>query len=147
MSGQEKTVEENVDVDMAVGFFRALHHYFRANPKAMTSVLHTLSENLIDTITVSEDLKKHLGYAVGQLKVLANLIWYHDDEEVIQHLITNSPILEDIMNAITRLAWAYSKLENDKGVILGEVENLIEDAANTLYRIVEYIVTDTGSDP
>ena len=147
MSEQEKTVEENVDVERAVGFFRALHHYFRANPKAMTSVLHTLSENLIDTITVSEDLNKHLGYAAGQLRVLADLIWYHDDEEAIQHLITNSPNLEDIMNAITHLAWAYSKLKNDKSVIPGEIENLMEDAINTLYRIIEYIVTDTGSDP
>jgi len=147
MSEQGKTVEENVDVEMAVGFFRALHHYFRANPKAMTSVLHTLSENLIDTVTVSEDLRKHLGFAAGQLRVVSDLLWYHDDEEVIQHLITNSPNLEDIMNAITRLAWAYSKLKSDKTVILGEIENLIEDAVNTLYRIIEYVVTDTGSDP
>jgi len=147
MSEQEKTVEENVDVEGALSFFRALYSYFKVNPKAMSSVLHNVSENLIDTITTSEDLRKHLGFAAGQLRVVSSLIWDHDDKEVVQIALTNSPNLEEVMGAIAELARAYNRLKSGESVIIGEIENLIENAANTLYRIIEYIVTDTGSDP
>jgi hypothetical protein len=131
VSEQEKTVEENVDVDMAVGFFRALYNYFKANPKTMTSLIHNVSENLIDAIAVNGDLRKDLGFVAGQLRVVSSLIWDHDDKEVVQIALTNSPNLEEVMGAIAELARAYNRLKSSESVIIGEIENLIENAAST----------------
>jgi hypothetical protein len=147
VSEQEEGKEENVDVERATSFFRALYNYFKQNPKSITVVLRDISENLIDTIIENGELRKDLGFTAGQLKVVSDLFWYHDDEEIIQQTLINSPNLEDIMNSIAQLATAYTILESNTEIIPGDIENLIKDSASTLYRIIEYIITDTGSDP
>jgi len=147
MSEQEESVEENINVEGAVSFFKALYEYFRQNPKAMTGVLHTLSENLIDTIVLDGELRKELGFAAGQLRVVSDLIWNYDDDETIQHLISHSPNLEQLMAAITELAEAYNRLRSDTKTTPGGIEDLIKNAATTLYSIIAHAITDMGSDP
>jgi hypothetical protein len=147
MGEQEEGREENVDVELATSFFKAMLAYFKQNPKGLTVLLHNISENLINEIIENGELSKMLGYTAGQLNVVSDLIWNHDDEEIIQHALTNSPNLEDILSAIARLAWAYSRLVSSTEVIPGDIEGLIKEAASTLYRIIEHVITDTGSDP
>ena len=147
MSEQEKTVEENIDVERAVSFFKDLYDYFRRDPKALTLFLHTVSENLVNMIVLNTEFRKDLGFAAGQLRIASNLIWYHDNDEFIQHVVTSSPNLEQLMAVISELAKAYSKLRSDENVSLTEIESLIENAATTLYNIVDYIMTDIDSDP
>jgi len=144
--GKEKTVEENVDVEQAVSFFKALYNYFRQNPNGLTVLLHNISENLIDTVIENEEFRKELGFTTGQLKVVSDLFWYHDDEEDIQYALSSSPNLEDTLSAIASLAWAYNRLKSSTEVIPGDVEDLIREAASTLYRIIEYIIKDIDYD-
>jgi len=144
---KEENVEEYVDVELATSFFKAMLAYFKQNPKGLTVLLHNVSENLISEIIENEELSKMLGYTAGQLNVVSDLIWNHDDEEVIQQALTNSPNLEDILSAIARLAWAYSRLVSNTEVIPGDIENLIKEAGATLYRIIEYVIKDIDSDP
>ena len=145
--GREGNVEENIDVEQAVSFFKALYGYFKQNPKGLTALLHNVSENLNDIIIENGELSKMLGYAAGQLNVVTDLIWNHDNEEIIQHALTNSPNLEDTLNAIAHLAWAYARLESNTEIIPGDIENLIKESASTLYRIIEYIIKDIDCDP
>ena len=145
--GKEKTVEENVDVEQAVSFFRGLLAYFKQNPRGLTALLHNVSENLISEIIENGELSKMLGYVAGQLNVISDLIWNYDNEEVVQHALTNSPNLEDVLSAIAHLAWAYARLESSTEIIPGDIENLIKESASTLYRIIEYIIKDIDCDP
>ena len=147
MSEQEEKKEEGIDIERAARFFGALKDYFRQNPKGLTVVLHNISVNLVDTINGNGEFREDLGYIAGQLEVVSDLIWNHDDNEVIQQALTSPSNLEDIMNALALLATAYSKLTSNTDIILGDIENIIRDAATTLYRIIEYIITDVGNDP
>jgi hypothetical protein len=147
MSEQEESVEENINVEGAVSFFKALYEYFRQNPKTVATILHIISGNLIDTIVLDGQLRKELGFAAGQLRVVSDLIWNYDDDETIQHLISHSPNLEQLMAAITELAEAYNRLRSDTNTTPGGIEDLIKNAAATLYSIIAYAITDTGSDP
>ena len=146
MSEQEVSKGEEIDIDRAARFFGALLKYFRRYPKAMTGVLHGISENLADTIIENGELRNHLGVVAGQLKLLSNLIWDHDDNEVIQQVITSSPNLEDIMDVIAQLAWTYDRLEGSTSIIPGEIENVISGANATLLRIIELIIREENED-
>jgi len=145
--GREEGREENIDVESAVSFFKALYNYFRQNPNGLTVLLHNISENLIDTVIENEEFRKELGFTTGQLKVVSDLFWYHDDEEDIQYALSSSPNLEDVLSAIAKLAWAYSRLKSSTEVIPGDIENLIREGASTLYRIIEYIIKGIDCDP
>jgi len=145
--GREEGKEENIDVEQATSFFKALYSYFRQNPNGLTVLLHNISENLIDTVIENEEFRKELGFTTGQLKVASDLFWYHDDEEDIQYALSSSPNLEDTLSAIAKLAWAYSRLKSSTEVIPADVEDLIREAASTLYRIIEYIIKDIDCDP
>ena len=147
MSGQEVSKGEEINVERAVSFFEALLKYFRRYPKALTGVLHGISENLADTIIENGELRKELGVDAGQLKVLSDLIWDHDDNEVIQQIITSSPNLEDLMGVITLLATAYDKLESGENILLGEISDTIKEANATLYRIIELMIREENEDP
>jgi hypothetical protein len=147
MSEEEKSKEEEIDVERAVSFFRALQEYFKQNPNTLTSVLHSISENLIDAINTNGELRKDIGFAVGQLEVVVDLLWSHDDKEIIQHALTSSPNLEDIMDVIARLAFTYNRLMSSTEIIPGEIEGIVKDTTTTLYRIIEYIISDADGDP
>jgi hypothetical protein len=147
MSEQEEKKEEGIDIERAASFFGALQEYFKRNPKGLTNVLHNVAENLIDTINGNEELKKLIGYSVGQLEVVVSLLWNNDDAEVVQQMLVSSPYLEDTIDTIALLASAYNKLVSNTDIIPGEIEGIINDCAQRLYKIIERIITDVDNDP
>jgi hypothetical protein len=145
--GKEESKKEGIDIERAANFFGGLQKYFRQNPKALSALLHNIIENVIDAINANEELRKHVGFAAGQLEVLTDIIWTYDSEESIQRALASSSNLEDIMDVIAILAKTYVKITSNTDIIPGEIENIIKDATTTLYQIIEYIIKDVSNGP
>ena len=139
---QTEEKEENVDVERAVKFFQALSDFSKQNPGAITDLLYDIAGALDDMITVKDELGKRLGHHAGELKVLTRLIWNHHENEAVQQLLAETEVLEDLMDAIAQLAKAYYIIRSNENAPLEDVENLIDGATSTLYRIVDYIISD-----
>jgi signal-transduction protein with cAMP-binding, CBS, and nucleotidyltransferase domain len=138
--------EENVKVERATRLFEALFTFFKQDPKGVIGLVHEIADGIVDTIIENEELRKELGYSAGQLKVLAHLFWYHDDKNVVQRAIADSENLEDIMDAISQLAKAYSMLK-DGGTTTEEIKKLIDSGTSALYKVIEFIMSTADCDP
>jgi hypothetical protein len=143
---QTEEKEENVNTERAVEFFGALFDYFKENPKTATGLLHILADDVINTIIGNEELRKELGFQAGRLEITSSFIWYHDDSDAIQEKLANPDTLNDVMDAIAKLARAYSKLKGGETVSLQYIQDLIKGAASNLYEILVSIISG-GSDP
>ncbi len=137
--------EDKVRTDRALRFLDALTDYYRLRPTLILALIHDIANDLVDTINAKEDLKKELGYYVGQFKIMANMLWYHDKLNVIQKAIANPQYLEDLIEAIIQSARAYSMLHSDEPITLSDVANLIDDASTNLYRFLENALLDVDN--
>ena len=146
MSQTEEKQEENVDTEKAVNLFGALSTFFKLDPKGVIGLIHEASEDIVDRVTGSEDLKKELGFSAGQLKLLSHFFWYFDDKNVVQQAIANPENLEDVMDAVTELAEAYKMLNSD-GAKISDIESLISRAVANLSKVIEYIIGTADCDP
>lgn len=129
----------------ATRLFEALSDYFRQNPKEVSDLMHEIVNSLINEIINNVEYKKELGYPAGKLEILSNLIWYHDKEDVIQKKLTEPDTLEDVLNAISKLAEAFSFLKSGRSTAEA-IEDLINDAVLILYKIVESTISNTSDD-
>jgi len=137
--------EDKVRRDRALRFFDALTDYYRLRPKLVLGLIHDISNDLVDTVNAKEDLKKELGFFVGEFKILANMLWYHDNLNIIQKAIANSQTLEDITEAIILSAQALITLHRNEPVNISYLANLIDDASSSLYRFLENILIDADN--
>ena len=139
---QAEEKEENVDVERAVKFFQALSDFSKQNPGAITELLYDVVNALDDVIIVKDELGKELGHRAGELKALMRLIWNHHKFEAVQQMLAETEVLSDLMDTIAKLAKAYYMIRSNENAPLEDVKNLIDDATSTLYRIVDYIISD-----
>jgi len=139
---QAEEKEENVDVERAVKFFQALSDFSKQNPGAITELLYDVVNALDDVIIVKDELGKELGHRAGELKALMRLIWNHHENEAVQQMLAEAEVLSDLMDTIAQLAKAYYMIRSNENAPLEDVENLIDGATSTLYRIVDYIISD-----
>ena len=137
--------EDKVRKDRALRFLDALTDYYRLRPKLVLGLIHDIANDLVDTVNAKEDLKKELGYFVGQFKILANMLWYHDNLNIVQKAIANSQTLEDIIEAIILSAQAYIMLHGNEPANVSYLANLLDDASASLYRFIENILLDADS--
>jgi len=139
---QAEEKEENVDVERAVKFFQALSDFSKQSPGPITELLYDVVSALDDMIIVKDELGKRLGHHVGELKALTRLIWNHHENEAVQQMLAEAEVLSDLMDTIAQLAKAYYMIRSNENAPLEDVKNLIDDATSTLYRIVDYIISD-----
>jgi hypothetical protein len=139
--------EDKVRTDRAVRLLDALTDYFRLRPTLILALIHDIANDLVDTINDKEDLKKELGYFVGQFKIMSDTLWYHDRLNIIQKAIANSQTLEDLTEAIIQSARAYYMLHSDEPIAISDVANLIDNASTRLYRFLEDVLFDADSKP
>jgi hypothetical protein len=144
---QTEEKEENVDVERAVRFFQALSDFSKQNPGPITELLYDVVNALDDMIIVKDELGKELGHQAGELKALMRLIWNHHKSEAIQQMLAETEVLSDLMDTIAKLAKAYYMIRSNENAPLEDVENLIDGATSTLYRIVDYIMYSAVDDP
>jgi len=137
--------EDKVRKDRALRFLDALTDYYRLRPTLILSLIHDIANDLVDTIEAKEDLKRDLGLFVGEFKILANMLWYHDKLNIIQKAIANSQTLEDLTEAIIQSARACSMLHSDEPIAISDVANLIDNASTSLYRFLENVLLDADS--
>jgi len=143
VSGQE----EKEKAERAVRLLDALTDYFRLRPTLILALIHDIANDLVSTVNAKEDLKKELGYYVGQFKIMSDMLWYHDKLNIIQKAIAGFYTLEDLTEAITQSAKAYYMLHSDEPIAISDVANLIEDASTNLYRFLEDVLFDADSKP
>ena len=139
--------EDKVRKDRALRFFDALTDYYRLRPKLVLGLIHDIANDLVDTVNAKEDLKKELGFFVGEFKILANMLWYHDNLNVVQRAVTNPQTLEDIIEAIILSTQAYIMLHSNEPTNISYLANLLDDASASLYRFLENILLDTDNKP
>jgi hypothetical protein len=137
--------EEKVNVEKATSFFEAFSGYFKQNPRTAIAIIRQLAEDIIETVNDNDGFRKDLGYYVGQLKAVSSLIWYHDENELVQQKVTEPEAFEDILGAMIQLARA-SVMLRDTEPRLGEIGNLIDDATTSLYKIIDSLISE-GDDP
>jgi hypothetical protein len=139
--------EDKVRTDRAVRLLDALSDYFRLRPTLILALIHDIANDLVDTINAKEDLKKELGYYVGQFKIMSNTLWYHDKLNIVQKAVANPQYLEDLIEAVIQSARAYSMLHSDEPISISDVANLIDDASTGLYRFLENVLLDADNKP
>jgi hypothetical protein len=144
---QTEEKEENIDVERAVKFFQALFDFSMLNPLPITELLYDVVGALDDMIIVKDELGKRLGHHAGELKVLTRLIWDHHTSEAVQQMLAEPEVLSDLMDTIAQLAEAYYTIRIKENTPLEGIENLIDGATSTLYRIVNYMMSSADDDP
>jgi hypothetical protein len=62
-------------------------------------------------------------------------------------MLAEPEVLSDLMDTIAQLAKAYYTIRSKENTPLEGIENLIDGATSTLYRIVNYIISSADDDP
>ena len=136
--------EEKEKVDRAVGFSTALSGYFRQRPIEAIVFLHDIVDGLADTIKGSEDLRRDLGYFIGQLEILSYVLWTYDHLNVVQKMVADPDTHEDIIGAIMRSAKAYYMLHSGEPIAISDVAYLIDKATSSLYKVIASLIIEAG---
>jgi len=132
--------EDKARTDRAVRFFDALTDYYRLRPTLILALIHDIANDLVDTINAKEDLRRDLGYLIGQLHVLAYIIWVFDHLHIIEKMVANPDTHNDIMEAIMKTARAYYLLYSGEPITISNVANLIDGAVSRLYKLIATII-------
>ena len=127
-------------MERAIAFYEALSGYFKTRPLEATTFLHDAVEGLAYTIKEKEDLRRDLGYLIGQLHVLAYIIWVFDHLHIIEKMVANPDTHNDIMEAIMKTARAYYLLYSGEPITISNVANLIDGAVSRLYKLIATII-------
>jgi hypothetical protein len=132
--------KEKEEVDRAIAFYEALSGYFKTRPLEATTFLHDAVEGLAYMINEKEDLKRDLGYLIGQLHVLTYIIWVFDHLHIIEKMVADPDTHNDIMEAIMKTARAYYLLHSGEPITITNVANLIDSAVSRLYKLLATII-------
>lgn len=136
MSGQE----EKEKAKRAVSFYEALSGYFRERPMEAVIFLHDAVEGLAEIIKSKEDLRRDLGYFIGQLHVLTYIIWVFDHLHIVEKMVADPDTHNDIMEAIMKTARAYYLLHSGEPIAIADVAYLIDNATSKIYKVVATII-------
>ena len=136
MSGQE----EKEKAERAIAFYEALSGYFRERPLEAITFLHDAVEGLADIIKEKEDLRKDLGYFVGQLYILTYVIWTFDHLHIVEKMMSYPDTRNDIMEAVMKSAKAYYLLHSGEPIAISSVAYLIDNAVSKLYKLIAIII-------
>jgi hypothetical protein len=136
--------EEKEKAKGAVGFSTALSGYFRQRPMEAIVLLHDIVNDLVDTVNSAEDLRRDLGYFVGQLKILTYLIWTYDHLHIVHKMVADPDTHEDIIEAIARSAKAYHLLHSGEPIAIVDVAYLIDNATSNLFKVIATIVNEAN---
>jgi len=136
VSGQE----EKEKAERAIAFYEALSGYFKTRPLEATTFLHDAVEGLAYMINEKEDLKRDLGYLIGQLHVLTYIIWVFDHLHIIEKMVADPDTHNDIMEAIMKTARAYYLLHSGEPIAIADVAHLIDNATSSLFGIITTII-------
>jgi hypothetical protein len=127
-------------MDRAIAFYEALSGYFRERPLEAITFLHDIVEGLAYMIKEKEDLRKDLGYFVGQLYILTYVIWTFDHLRVVEKMMTYPDTRNDIMEAVMKSAKAYYLLHSGEPIAIADVAYLIDNATSKIYKIIATII-------
>jgi hypothetical protein len=132
--------KEKEEVDRAIAFYEALSGYFKTRPLEATTFLHDAVEGLAYMIKEKEDLRRDLGYLIGQLHVLTYIIWVFDHLHIIEKMVADPDTHNDVMEAIMKTARAYYLLHSGEPITITNVANLIDSAVSKLYKLLATII-------
>ena len=127
-------------MERAIAFYEALSGYFRERPLEAITFLHDIVEGLADIIKEKEDLRKDLGYFIGQLYILTYVIWTFDHLRVVEKMMSYPDTRNDIMEAIMKTARAYYLLHSGEPIAIADVAYLIDNATSKIYKVVATII-------
>jgi hypothetical protein len=132
--------DEKEKMNRAIAFYEAISGYFRERPLEAISFLHDIVEGLADMIKEKEDLRKDLGYFVGQLYILTYVIWTFDHLGIVEKLMSYPSTRNDIMEAVMKSAKAYYLLHSGEPIAISNIAYLIDNATSKLYKIIATII-------
>jgi len=127
-------------MERAIAFYEALSGYFRERPLEAITFLHDIVEGLADIIKEKEDLRKDLGYFVGQLYILTYVIWTFDHLRVVEKMMSYPDTRNDIMEAVMKSAKAYYLLHSGEPIAISSVAYLIDNAVSKLYKLIATLI-------
>ena len=132
--------EEKEKAERAINFTMALSGYFKTRPIETVIFLHDAVEGLADTIKSKEDLMRDLGYFVGKLQALTDVLWTHSHLHVIHNMVADPNTHDYIMDTIMRSAKAYYLLHSGEPIAIVDIAYLIENATSSLLKVITTII-------
>jgi len=142
--------EEEVEALRQEGleFYEALRGFFVRDPRFLIWVLHSLADDINETVRNAGHLTEDIYMLVGRIDTVQELFWQADHYDSIQKPLAQPEITRALMRALARLAKAYVMLrgadkdsdDNNDNVDTIALENLLEEANGNLYRALRAVI-------